>query len=84
MTEKFYDFDPAEMLDSDEAIEVFLTEAKGMSDAKFVVSTLGVHKGHEQDCPADRTSARASDLVCRHHECNCYRALDDLDPQFLY
>jgi len=42
MTEKFYDFDPAEMLDSDEAIEVFLTEAMGTSDAKFVVSTLGV------------------------------------------
>ena len=27
MAEKFHDFDPAEMLDSDEAIETFLAEA---------------------------------------------------------
>ncbi len=42
MTEKFYDFDPADMLDTDEAIEVFLTEAMQTSDAKFIASALGV------------------------------------------
>ena len=42
MAEKFYDFDPAEMLDSDEAIEVFLAEAVGTGDAKFIASALGV------------------------------------------
>jgi probable addiction module antidote protein len=42
MPEKFYDFDPAEMLDSDEAIGVFLTEAMETGDAKFIASALGV------------------------------------------
>jgi probable addiction module antidote protein len=42
MPEKFYDFDPAEMLDTDEAIEVFLTEAMETGDAKFIASALGV------------------------------------------
>lgn len=42
MVEKFYDFDPAELLDSDEAIEVFLTEAMETGDAKFIASALGV------------------------------------------
>ena len=42
MTEKFYDFDPAEMLDSDAAIEIFLTEAMETGDAKFIASALGV------------------------------------------
>lgn len=42
MTEKFFDFDPAEMLDTDEAIEVFLTEAMETGDAKFIASALGV------------------------------------------
>ena len=42
MTEKFYDFDPAEMLDSDTAIEIFLTEAMETGDAKFIASALGV------------------------------------------
>ncbi len=42
MKENFYDFDPAEMLDTDEAIEVFLTEAMQTGDAKFIASALGV------------------------------------------
>jgi probable addiction module antidote protein len=42
MPEKFYDFDPAEMLDSDEAIEVFLAEAMETNDAKLIASSLGV------------------------------------------
>jgi DNA-binding phage protein len=33
MAEKFHDFDPAEMLDSDEAIEAFLAEAMETNDA---------------------------------------------------
>jgi len=42
MVEKFYDFDPAEMLDSDEAIEAFLAQAMETSDAKVIASALGV------------------------------------------
>jgi probable addiction module antidote protein len=42
LTETFHDFDPAELLDSDEAIEVFLTEAMETGDAKFIASALGV------------------------------------------
>ena len=42
MPEQFYDFDPAEMLDSDEAVEVFLTEAMETGDAKFFAFALGV------------------------------------------
>ncbi|MER9408278.1 putative addiction module antidote protein [Mesorhizobium caraganae] len=42
MVEKIYDFDPAEMLDSDAAIEAFLAEAMETGDAKFVASALGV------------------------------------------
>ena len=41
MPEKFYDFDPAELLDTDEAIEAFLTEAMETGDAKFIASALG-------------------------------------------
>jgi len=42
MAEKFYDFDPAEMLDSDEAVEIFLTEAMATGDAKLIAAALGV------------------------------------------
>lgn len=42
MTETFHNFDPAEMLDSDETIEIFLTEALETGDAKFIASALGV------------------------------------------
>jgi probable addiction module antidote protein len=42
MAEEIFDFDPAEMLDSDEAIETFLTEALATGDAKFIASALGV------------------------------------------
>ncbi|QPB24860.1 addiction module antidote protein [Rhizobium sp. 007] len=42
MAEKIMDFDVADMLDSDEAIEAFLTEAMETGDAKFIASALGV------------------------------------------
>jgi probable addiction module antidote protein len=42
MAEKLHDFDPAEMLASDEAIEVFLTDAFETGDARHIVSALGV------------------------------------------
>ncbi|CAN7681375.1 putative addiction module antidote protein [Pararhizobium sp. LjRoot235] len=42
MAEKFHEFDPADMLDSEEGIEVFLSEAMKTGDAKFIASALGV------------------------------------------
>ncbi|MBY5817874.1 putative addiction module antidote protein [Rhizobium leguminosarum] len=42
MAEQIFDFDPAEMLDSDEAIEAFIIEALQTGDAKFIASALGV------------------------------------------
>lgn len=41
MAEKFHEFDVAEMLDSDEAIEAFLSEAMDTGDAKIIASSLG-------------------------------------------
>lgn len=41
MAEKFYDFDIAEMLRSDQAIEAFLAEAMETNDAKLIASALG-------------------------------------------
>ncbi|MDM9628894.1 putative addiction module antidote protein [Rhizobium sp. S152] len=42
MTEEIFDFDPAEMLDSDEAVEAYLDEVLKTGDAKFIASALGV------------------------------------------
>ncbi|MCW1413715.1 putative addiction module antidote protein [Rhizobium sp. 1AS11] len=42
MAEEIFEFDPAEMLDSDEAIEAFIIEALQTGDAKFIASALGV------------------------------------------
>jgi probable addiction module antidote protein len=42
MIEKFYDFDIAEMLDSDEAIEMFLADALETGNAGQIASPLGV------------------------------------------
>lgn len=42
MAEKFYDFDPAELLDSNDAIEAFLIEAMESDDAKTIAAALGV------------------------------------------
>lgn len=42
MTEKLTDFDPATMLKSDEAIEVFLADALETGDAGHIASALGV------------------------------------------
>lgn len=44
MAEKFYDFDPAEALDDDETIEIYLTEALKTGDAKFIATALGTRK----------------------------------------
>lgn len=41
MAEKLYDFDPAEMLKSDEAIEVFLADAFDTGDARHIAAALG-------------------------------------------
>lgn len=42
MTKKLTDFDPAAMLKSDEAIEVFLADALETGDAGHIASALGV------------------------------------------
>lgn len=42
MPEKLNDFDPAEMLQSDEAIEVFLSDAFETGNAGHIASALGV------------------------------------------
>ena len=41
MAEKFSDFDIAELLGSDEAIETFLADAMATNDAKLVAAALG-------------------------------------------
>lgn len=42
MREKLHDFDPADLLKSDEAIEVFLNDAFETGDARHIASALGV------------------------------------------
>jgi probable addiction module antidote protein len=42
MAERFYEFDPAEMLDSVEAIEAFLAEAMATNDARFFASAVAI------------------------------------------
>ena len=42
MAEKLYDYDPAEALKSDEAIEVFLDDAFETGDARYIAAALGV------------------------------------------
>lgn len=42
MAEKLYDFDPADMLKSDEAIDVFLADAFEAGDAGHIAAALGV------------------------------------------
>jgi probable addiction module antidote protein len=42
MTEKLTDFDPVDLLKSDEAIETFLTDALKTGDAGHIASALGV------------------------------------------
>ena len=42
MAEKFFPFDPAEALDSKEAIEFFLADAFETGDAEFIAIALGV------------------------------------------
>lgn len=42
MAEKFTDFDPAEYLDSPEAIAAFMAEAFESNDASYIANALGV------------------------------------------
>ena len=42
MAEKLYDYDPADALKSDEAIEVFLADAFETGDAGYIAKALGV------------------------------------------
>jgi probable addiction module antidote protein len=42
MVKKLYDYDPAEALKSDEAIEVFLADAFETGDARHIAKALGV------------------------------------------
>jgi probable addiction module antidote protein len=42
MAEKLYDYDPADALKSDEAIEVFLADAFETGDARYIAKALGV------------------------------------------
>jgi probable addiction module antidote protein len=42
MAEKLYDYDPADALKSDEAIEVFLADAFETGDARHIARALGV------------------------------------------
>ena len=42
MKEKLYDYDPADALKSDEAIEVFLTDAFETGDARYIARAIGV------------------------------------------
>lgn len=44
MSERFYDYDPAEALDSAEAIEVFLADALETDDASYVAEAVEVAK----------------------------------------
>jgi probable addiction module antidote protein len=42
MAEELYDYDPADALRSDEAIEVFLADAFETGDARYIAKALGV------------------------------------------
>jgi len=42
MTDKLHDYDPADALTSDEAVEVFLTDAFETGDARYIAKALGV------------------------------------------
>ena len=42
MAEKLYDYDPADALKSDEAIEAFLADAFETGDARYIAKALGV------------------------------------------
>lgn len=42
MAEPLFDYDPAEYLDSPEAIEVFLTEAFKTGDSAYIAKAIGV------------------------------------------
>ena len=42
MAEKLHDYDPADALKSDEAIEVFLADAFESGDARYIANALGV------------------------------------------
>jgi len=42
MTEQLHNYDPADALDSPEAIEIFMTDAFESADASYIAKALGV------------------------------------------
>jgi probable addiction module antidote protein len=42
MAEKIHDYDPAEALTSDEAIDIFLSDAFETGDARYIAKAIGV------------------------------------------
>ena len=42
MAEKLYDYDPAHSLKTDEAVEIFLSDAFETGDARYIARALGV------------------------------------------
>ncbi|WP_404406170.1 addiction module antidote protein [Pelagibacterium halotolerans] len=42
MAEKLYNYDPADALKSDEAIEIFLSDAFESGDSRYIAKALGV------------------------------------------
>lgn len=42
MAEKFYDYDPADALTSDEAVEVFLNDAFETGSARYIAKAMEV------------------------------------------
>lgn len=42
MTEQLYDYDPAESLNSPEAIEIFMADAFQTNDSAYIAKALGV------------------------------------------
>jgi probable addiction module antidote protein len=42
MVERLYDYDPADALKSDEAVEIFLSDAFETGDARYIAKAIGV------------------------------------------
>ena len=42
MTEKLYDYDPTDVLDNPEAIEIFMLDAFETGDSDYIAKALGI------------------------------------------
>ncbi|WP_211251113.1 addiction module antidote protein [Stenoxybacter acetivorans] len=63
MTEKLTTYDPADDLDSDEAVAIFLTEAFSTEDAAYIAHALGVvarAKGMNEIAKKNRAFSRTT------------------------